>query len=70
MANNSTLSFDTVYCERGLFHPGVSLCTVNLNKEHATVHKVIVTRHCNTKGDAILSFLFDFQPSFLIMFVN
>ena len=44
IVNNPTVKVDRVYGGRGLFNPSVTLCTFNLNKQHATVHEAIVTR--------------------------
>lgn len=44
VVNNPTVKVDRVYGGRGLFNPSVTLCALNLNKQHATVHEAIVTR--------------------------
>lgn len=51
--NNLNVKAGSVYGGRGLFNPGVTGCTVNLNKEHATAHEARVTRLCTAKGSII-----------------
>lgn len=64
VVNNPTVKVDRVYGGRGLLNPSVTLCTLNLNKQHATVHEVTVTRQWTAKGGALLSLLFNLQSSF------
>lgn len=68
--NSTPINFYMACSGRRFLIPGVSLYTVNLCKEHATVSKVIMSKQCTAKGGAILSFVFDFQSSFLIIFGN